>query len=136
MTCNHAVGVSLLLFILIAASDLKAGELTITRVFGPEVPTGPYKHPACLTEFENGDLYLVYYGGARRIRDRNGGVRLSTQKGRDPVVGAQTYRARPVAFGRQRRHLERARRCCLAFLCRPIWGDMVDVRDSVQALAR
>lgn len=36
----------------------------ITRVFGPETPTGPYKHPACLTELSNGDLYLVYYGGA------------------------------------------------------------------------
>jgi predicted neuraminidase len=33
------------------------------RVFGPEVQTGPYKHPACLTELSNGDLYLVYYGG-------------------------------------------------------------------------
>ena len=36
---------------------------TIGRVFGPEVPTGPYKHPACLTELDNGDLYLVYFGG-------------------------------------------------------------------------
>lgn len=35
----------------------------VTRVFGPETPTGPYKHPACLTELSNGDLYLVYYGG-------------------------------------------------------------------------
>ena len=33
------------------------------RVFGPEIPTGPYKHPACLEELANGDLYLVYYGG-------------------------------------------------------------------------
>jgi predicted neuraminidase len=40
-----------------------AGELTITRVFGPEIPTGPYKHPASMTELANGDLYLVYYGG-------------------------------------------------------------------------
>jgi predicted neuraminidase len=47
-----------------AGSSLPAGELTVTRVFGPEVPTGPYKHPACMTELENGDLYLVYYGGA------------------------------------------------------------------------
>jgi predicted neuraminidase len=45
------------------ASSLLAGELTVERVFGPEVPTGPYKHPACLAEFDNGDLYLVYYGG-------------------------------------------------------------------------
>jgi predicted neuraminidase len=37
--------------------------LEVHRVFGPEVPTGPYKHPVCLTELANGDLYLVYYGG-------------------------------------------------------------------------
>jgi predicted neuraminidase len=41
----------------------RAGDLTVTRVFGPEVPTGPYKHPASMTELKNGDLYLVYYGG-------------------------------------------------------------------------
>jgi predicted neuraminidase len=39
------------------------GRLRIERVFGPEVPTGPYKHPAAITELKNGDLYLVYYGG-------------------------------------------------------------------------
>lgn len=39
------------------------GRLWIERVFGPEVPTGPYKHPASLTELANGDLYLAYYGG-------------------------------------------------------------------------
>lgn len=38
-------------------------KLTVERVFGPEVPTGPYKHPAAIAELENGDLYLVYYGG-------------------------------------------------------------------------
>lgn len=37
--------------------------MAIRRVFGPEVPTGPYKHPACLEELADGDLYLVYYGG-------------------------------------------------------------------------
>jgi predicted neuraminidase len=41
-----------------------AAELRITRVFGPETPTGRYKHPASMTELSNGDLYLVYYGGA------------------------------------------------------------------------
>jgi predicted neuraminidase len=46
------------------SSRLSAGELQITRVFGPEVQTGPYKHPASMTELANGDLYLVYYGGA------------------------------------------------------------------------
>ena len=33
------------------------------RVFGAEIP-GRYKHPASITELDNGDLYLVYYGGS------------------------------------------------------------------------
>lgn len=33
------------------------------RLFGPETKTGKYKHPACITELSNGDLYIVYYGG-------------------------------------------------------------------------
>jgi predicted neuraminidase len=61
---STAIRVILSVLIMFAGSLLNAGELKITRVFGPEVPTGPYKHPACLTELKNGDLYLVYYGGA------------------------------------------------------------------------
>ena len=41
-----------------------ACDITITTIFGPETPTGRYKHPSCITELENGDLYLAYYGGA------------------------------------------------------------------------
>ncbi|MDX1983157.1 MAG: sialidase family protein [Bryobacteraceae bacterium] len=48
--------------LLLAASALAAGIET-ERIFGPETPTGPYKHPACFTELSNGDLFLVYYGG-------------------------------------------------------------------------
>ncbi len=51
------------LLLALAAAPLGAGELKVRRVFGPEVPTGPYKHPACLEELASGDLYLVYYGG-------------------------------------------------------------------------
>jgi predicted neuraminidase len=46
-----------------AATPLHAGELRIERLFGPEVKTGPYKHPARIEELRNGDLYAVYYGG-------------------------------------------------------------------------
>src|SRR6185503_20653105 len=42
---------------------LPAGELRIERMFGPEIKTGPYKHPARLEALANGDLYAVYYGG-------------------------------------------------------------------------
>lgn len=37
-------------------------DITIERLFGPEIP-GKYKHPASIGEFDNGDLYAVYYGG-------------------------------------------------------------------------
>jgi len=46
-----------------AATPLPAGELHIERLFGPEIKTGPYKHPARIEELRNGDLYVVYYGG-------------------------------------------------------------------------
>ncbi len=41
--------------------EVPAG-IEVEKVFGPEIP-GDYKHPASFTELENGDLYLVYYGG-------------------------------------------------------------------------
>ncbi len=39
-------------------------EIVTERIYGPETPTGPYKHPSTVAEFDNGDLYLAYYGGA------------------------------------------------------------------------
>ncbi|APW62684.1 sialidase family protein [Paludisphaera borealis] len=45
------------------APHAEAGDFRIERIFGPEVPTGRYKHPASMTELSNGDFYLVYYGG-------------------------------------------------------------------------
>src|SRR2546421_273989 len=46
-----------------ANSAVHASELRIERLFGPEIKTGPYKHPARIEELANGDLYVVYYGG-------------------------------------------------------------------------
>ncbi len=40
-----------------------SSDIVTQRVFGPEIP-GKYKHPASITELQNGDLYLVYYGGS------------------------------------------------------------------------
>jgi predicted neuraminidase len=40
-----------------------SAELTIKKIFGPEIPGGTYKHPAAIEELSNGDLYIVYYGG-------------------------------------------------------------------------
>lgn len=49
--------------LLLAAGAALAAGIETERIFGPETPTGPYKHPACFTELQNGDLLLVYYGG-------------------------------------------------------------------------
>ena len=46
-----------------ASSTRSEGGITVTRVVGPEFP-GAYKHPASITELENGDLYIAYYGGS------------------------------------------------------------------------
>lgn len=43
----------------LAASDR---DIHITRVAGSEYP-GDYKHPASITELDNGDLYVTYYCG-------------------------------------------------------------------------
>lgn len=43
---------------LVPAADIFTG-----RIFGPEVPTGPYKHPASLCALDNGGLLPAYYGG-------------------------------------------------------------------------
>jgi len=51
-----------LTILLIPANPARA-EIRTERIFGPEVRTGPYKHPASITELDNGDLFLVYYGG-------------------------------------------------------------------------
>ena len=61
-----------------------AGELRVERVFGPEVPTGRYKHPANIEALANGDLYLVYYGGAGEYALNTGvfGARLRKGEGK------------------------------------------------------
>lgn len=48
---------------LLAMLVTQAPDITITQIAGPGDP-GPYRHPACITELDNGDLYLAYYGGS------------------------------------------------------------------------
>lgn len=59
----RTIAATLLLATTLVAVSPQPASFVLERVFGPEVATGPYKHPACLTELSNGDLYLVYYGG-------------------------------------------------------------------------
>jgi predicted neuraminidase len=53
---------AILLALSLAAAAGAADDVTIERVFGPEIP-GMYKHPASIADLDNGDLYIVYYGG-------------------------------------------------------------------------
>ena len=53
----------LLSVVFVSAPVIFASELRIERMFGPEIKTGPYKHPARVEALANGDLYAVYYGG-------------------------------------------------------------------------
>ncbi len=52
-----------LIALAMSAPTTRSAALPSEKVFGPETPTGPYKHPSCLAELDNGDLYLAYYGG-------------------------------------------------------------------------
>lgn len=52
----------LALAVLTVAQTANAALHTET-VFGPETKTGRYKHPSTITELDNGDLLLAYYGG-------------------------------------------------------------------------
>lgn len=54
------IGIHLSVFASHAAAP--AGMI-VERIIGPEIDTGLYKHPSCVTELDNGDLYLTYYGG-------------------------------------------------------------------------
>jgi predicted neuraminidase len=77
-----------------AAAFGESFNIDTYRVFGNEHP-GRYKHPASITELDNGDLYIAYYGGSGEYSDDTAvfGSRLSGGKGNDwtvPVTIADT----------------------------------------------
>lgn len=65
-------------------------ELRTERIFGPEIRTGDYKHPSTITELDNGDLMLAYYGGGGEYETRTAayGSRLKrgSKRWSKPVV--------------------------------------------------
>lgn len=86
------------LLILCIPSVLRAADdVHITRVFGPEQPC-KYKHPASITQLDNGDLYLTYYGGGGEYELDTAiwGARLkkgSTQWPAPQVIADTPYRS-------------------------------------------
>lgn len=51
------------LLLVILSLESAQAALRTERIFGPEIRTGRYKHPSTITELDNGDLLLAYYGG-------------------------------------------------------------------------
>lgn len=82
-----------LLPLLFMSATVSAGDIIHQRVFGPELPNR-YKHPATFDELDNGDLYLVYYGGSGEYGEDTAvyGSRLvkGADKWTDPVAIADT----------------------------------------------
>lgn len=82
-----------LMCLLLTAATFADDDITITKVYGPELP-GQYKHPASITELDNGDLYVAYYGGGGEYRDDScvwgGRLEKGTAQWSRPVVIADT----------------------------------------------
>ena len=47
---------------LLSAPAMAADDIIVEKVIGTEKP-GAYKHPAAITELDNGDLFITFYGG-------------------------------------------------------------------------
>lgn len=65
---RHHTSILLASLFLLGWTLLAEEAIHTSKVIGPEFP-GKYKHPASFTELENGDLYLVYYGGSGEYQD-------------------------------------------------------------------
>ena len=124
------------LLILTQSVAAVAGELKVERVFGPEIATGPYKHPACLTELDNGDLYLVYYGGEGEYAVQTAVFGSRRKRGRVNLVDSEADRRRPVPVGRQWGRLASARRAGLALLCGSRRRHLVHLARPDEGVAR
>lgn len=51
------------LLAVVVSTPTFAADLQLERIIGPEAPHR-YKHPAAITELDNGDLLIAYHGGA------------------------------------------------------------------------
>src|SRR5437870_10356991 len=82
---------SIILLLLCAAGG---ADVDIERVFGPEIP-GKYKHPASITELQNGDLYIAYYGGSGEYGDDSGVYATRKAKGQAKRSAPQRIKPAP-----------------------------------------
>ena len=57
-----------------ASAGSGAGAIRVERLFGPELATGDYKHPASITELANGDLLVAFFSGKGEYHDDSAAV--------------------------------------------------------------
>ena len=95
---KKSVKIMAALLCLAATASLPAAEVRIDRLFGPEIPTGQYKHPASFTELANGDLYAVFFSGQGEYKDNSAAVFGSRLK-----RGSSRW-SRPAAIARNPFH--------------------------------
>lgn len=65
---KHRIVLAVVLYFFMA-SRAQSADISVERVFGPEIKTGDYKHPASFDELANGDLYLVFFSGRGEYND-------------------------------------------------------------------
>ena len=111
---------------------MTAGEIKTERIFGPEVPTGKYKHPASVDELQNGDLYLVFFSGKGEYHDDTAAVFGSRLK-----KGTTNWTA-PVAIARDPFHslgnavIWQAPMDQSGFSTSTVWRDLVNSRIAAK----
>ncbi len=81
------------LTLLLCAGVCGAADIVTEKIVGPETRTGRYKHPSSITELDNGDLFVAYYGGDGEYRPNTAvyGLRRAAAGGQwsAPVVLAR-----------------------------------------------
>ena len=89
----HSMKTMGLAALVMAGGAFAADDILVERVIGSEEP-GEYKHPCTITELDNGDLYIAYYGGTGEYQDDSKVWGMRKAKGTDswtaPVCLADT----------------------------------------------
>ncbi len=84
---------ALLLLPLAVPVAAHAEDILTERIIGSEYP-GKYKHPAAITELDNGDLYMAFYGGDGEYEENSNVKAVRRKKAEstwsEPVVIADT----------------------------------------------
>jgi predicted neuraminidase len=80
----------------VARTAVRAEQIAIERVLGPEHPGGHYKHPASLTELDNGDLLLSFYGGSGEYATDTAVYAIRRRQGSDTWTAPEVIADTPM----------------------------------------